>query len=238
MKVFRALPVLFAPVIMFAQGSSRDLDLRFQIGAELTRPYQSLFAEVPNINHGGYDRFFAQPDYQIGLQVRMIGELPGTHGFYYELGGRLETSSRLDFNTWINGVYVDTHDVQVSYSYFTFGGAYIWASKFGLSVGCHLEGRIESISSSGPVYQEWDYENPGKLDGKSTYLRPWGRLSMDFTFNNRGKVRPLIGIEGAYPLLNREQRNHRWYAGETQEPRMMETIAPRGSVACYAGFRF
>ncbi|MCL1907848.1 MAG: hypothetical protein FWG12_00595 [Holophagaceae bacterium] len=249
MKILSTIAILFASAMLFAQGNSQDLDLRIQIGAELTRPYESLMYEKYITNTGGSKDLFAQPGYQAGLQIRILGELPGTHGFYYELGGRFETASRLDFKWHINdNYYIDTQDVQVSYSYFSFGGAYLFNFDHGLSVGAHLEGRVEAISASGSAFVNERFDLPIPVEGKSSYLRPWVRLSMDYTFNNHGSVRPFIGIEGAYPVLSREQRGYRWNlqgltpehidGGNTQDPRLMETIAPRGSVAFYAGFRF
>ena|GEM_PF-1558342 len=262
MKVLRAVAILFTPAILFAQGSSRSLDLRVQLGVELTRPYESLMEENALTQWGRRD-LFAQPDHQVGLQARMLGELPGTRGFYYELGGRIETSSRLNFKYHIfNGYndreFIDMQDVQISYSYFSFGGAYLWNANFGLSVGAHLEGRVEAISSSGSAFVIPDgegYDTPIPVTGSASYLRPWARLSLDYTFNNHGKVRPFIGIEGAYPLVKREQRGTRWnlqgsywvpgeeegelvrFTGKTQDTRLMEAIAPRGSLAFYFGFR-
>jgi len=227
-RVVSTIAVLLASVSALAQSGSRDLDLRVQIGAELTRPYKSILFQADK------HKYRAQPDYQTGLQLRMLGELPGTSNFYYELGGRLETSSRLNYNVIIDGTYINTYNVQISYSYFSFGGAYILNWNSGFSIGAHLEGRVERISSSGPVYK--DYVFDGNLDGSATYLRPWFRLSTDFTFNNSGKVRPFIGIEGAFPITKRGQRSN-WEIGQPQDKRLMESIAPQGSAACYFGFR-
>jgi hypothetical protein len=60
---------------------------------------------------------------------------------------------------------------------------------------------------------------------------------MDFTFNNRGSFRPFIGVEGSYPLMEREQRHTWMLTEEPQEKRLLESMMPRGSVAAYIGLR-
>ncbi|MDR2561292.1 MAG: hypothetical protein LBC63_05945 [Holophagales bacterium] len=233
MKIQFIIAILAAQASLFAQGYSRPLDLRFQVGAEMTRPYESLFFRDKAM---GFD-YISQADFQTGPLIRMLGEFPVGKGFYYELGGRPETDSRLDFNTTIENTDIDTHDVKVYYSYFSFGVGAMYNWNFGLSIGAHLEGRVERIVSTGPLYENNDLLNPMPLDGSVSYTRPWGRVNMDFTFNNHGRVRPFIGVEGAYPVLTREQR-HYWSRGVRQENRFMESIAPRGSIAAYLGFRF
>jgi len=231
MRIKFILAILAAQVSLFAQGYSRPLDLRFQVGAEKTRPYESLFYRTSEFD------YISQADFQTGPLIRMLGELPVGRGFYYELGGRPETNSRLDFNTDIDGTYIDTQDVKIYYSYFSFGVGAMYNWNFGLSMGAHLEGRVERIISTGPLYESGNLLNPMPMDGRVSYTRPWGRVNMDFTFNNHGRVRPFIGVEAAYPILTREQK-HTWSRGVMQEKRFMESIAPRGSIAAYLGFRF
>ena len=231
MKAVIPTVLLSASVFMSAQSGARDLDLRIQAGAEKTRPYQSVLHSSQDIGV-----IKAQPDYQIAPTIRMLGELPGAPGFYYSLGGKLESTSNFLLNE--NGI--DMREVEVAYSYFSFGASCILNTRIGFSLGFHLEGRIERIITSGTLY-EYDENNQitssGILEGKISYLRPWGRVSMDFTFNNSGRVRPFIGIEGAYPITRREQRVS-WNKVESQDSNLMEAIAPRGSVGCYIGFRF
>ena len=228
MKIINMLAVLVAPASMLAQDAARSLDLRFQIGVELTRPCQSVFYRIDNHN------LKAQPGYQYGLQARMLGELPILDNFYYQFGGRVETASRLDYNPTINAVQINTRDVQVAYSYFSFGGGYLVGRSDATSLGLHLEGRLEAISISGPLYADYDQTN---IDNSTSYMRPWFRVSLDYTFDTQGRARPIIGVEGAYPLTNREQRHYWSIGGEAQEKRLLESIAPQGSVAAYIGFR-
>jgi hypothetical protein len=235
MKIANAFAVLLAPSFMFAQSGPRNSDLRIQVGPELTRPNQTLFSPPDQ-----YYLYYAQPDYQTSGLIRMMGELPGMRGFYYGVGGRFETSSRLDFNERIGDTYYDTQDVQLKYSYFSFGAGCIYNVNFwqlGFSVGAHLEGRVEALSIAGPLYENGDFQNPIPLTGRASYLRPWGRVHVDFTFNSRGNIRPFIGVEGAYPLLEREQRHPWTLLDEPQEKRLLESMMPRGSVAAYIGFR-
>jgi len=231
-----AIAVAFASFFVSAQDRIRvrDLDLRIQVGVEKCQPRQSNFIPRPAGSPVDDPDLMVQPDEQIAPQIRMIGEMPGTRGFYYELGGRFEGFSPMDYNRVYDGNLIDARDVEVSYSYFGVGVAYIFAARWGLSLGLHLEGRIERIESSGPIYIN---EEPSRLDGAATYLRPWGRVSMDFTFNNSGRLRPFIGVETALPLMERQQKNAYWAKGQPQDIRLMESIAPDRSVACYIGFR-
>jgi hypothetical protein len=41
----------------------------------------------------------------------------------------------------------------------------------------------------------------------------------------------------AVPLMKRAQNNAFWAAGQRQEGRLLESIAPDRSVECYAGLR-
>jgi hypothetical protein len=226
-KAASTTAILFASTALFAQANNRDLDLRIQIGAERTRPNQSILVQNSMIE------IKVQPDFQTGITARMLGELPGIPGFYYQIGGMFDASSKMTFNN--NDI--DTRDIEVSYSYFSFGGSCMFASKSGFSIGAHLEGRVERVVASGTT---WIYDvrwNP--IDMETTvanYLRPWGRVSMDITFNNSGKVRPYIGIEASYPLTKRENKTP-WSLAGPQNSRLMESLAPQGSMGCYLGFR-
>jgi len=222
-KVVIPIAVLFASAAMSAQDGASELDLRIQIGAEMTRPYQSVLVQDIKV----------QPDYQTGLQLRMLGEIPGAPGFYYQFGGKLESSS--NYKYYDNGI--DMRDVEVAYSHISFGASYLWNWKSGFSLGAHLEGRAERIVVSGPVYDDNQTAPVGNFDGKVSYFRPWGRLSMDYTFNTSSKYRPFMGIEGAYPITRREQKVS-WNLLDELDSNLMEAIAPRGSIGCYIGLRF
>jgi hypothetical protein len=227
-----ALASTFAP----AQTKLKGLDLRIQVGAEKSRPHQSNLIPGP----AGDPDLTVQPDYQIVPLIRMIGEMPGARGLYYEVGGRFEGFSHLDYNREYTNelgraLWIDTRDVEVAYSYFSVGVAYMYCPKWGLGLGLGLEGRLERIESSGQMYI--DDEPAGRLDGAATYLRPWGRASLDFTFNNSGRFRPFVGAAMAVPLMKRAQNNAFWAAGQRQEGRLLESIAPDRSGECYAGIR-
>jgi hypothetical protein len=235
MKIARSLAILLSPSFMFAQGGPRDLDLRIQVGPEKTRLNQSIIAQMGNYLQ------FVQPDYQTSGLIRMMGELPGTRGFYYGIGGRFETASRLDFNEVVGDDNIDTHDVKLKYSYFTFGAGYIYNLNFwhlGISLGAHLDGRVEALSVEGPLYKnDPGFQNGVMLNGRASYLRPWGRVHVDLTFNSRGKIRPFIGVESSYPLMNRERRNKWELTEDPQEKRLLESMMPKDSVAAYIGLR-
>jgi hypothetical protein len=227
-KAASATAILFASTALLAQVDSRDLDLRIQVGVERTRPNQSILVQTPDIE------IKVQPEYMTGITARMLGELPGCHGFYYQIGGMLESSSKMTF--FDNGI--DTRDIEISYSYFSFGGAAMFASKSGFSIGAHLEGRVERVVATGATWLllggRWV---PFDMEATAAnYLRPWGKLSMDLTFNNSGKVRPLFGIEASYPLTKRKNSST-WSLLGPQDSKLMESLAPQGSFGFYFGFR-
>jgi hypothetical protein len=221
--------VVFASLFASAQDRDRGLDLRIQVGAEKSQPSPS------NLIRDALPNPTVQPDQQTVPLIRMTGEMPGTHGFYYEVGGRLEGFSNLDYNRAYAWGQLDTHEVEVAYSYLGLGVAYMYCPSWGLGLGLHLEGRLERVESSGPVYI--DGAPVGRFDGGVTYLRPWGRASLDFTFNNSGRIRPFIGAAMAVPLLKRDQKDAFWDPDQRLESRLLESIAPDRSIECYIGFR-
>jgi hypothetical protein len=234
-KFVGLVALLLASGFLSAQDGTRGLDLRIQAGIEQTRPFQSIL--LSDFSNPGNPRDFKiQPDKLNGVSVRMLGEWPDTPGVYYELGGMFKATTKYDYDFIGAETGYDMSEIEVAYSYFGFGCAYILNTRVGFSVGAHLEGRIERIVTSGPLYQ--NDQIIGNLDGSVSYLRPWGRLSMDFTFNNSGNVRPYIGIEASYPLTKQDQKDARWNLGQLQDERLMKSIAPQGSLGAYIGFRF
>lgn len=206
------------------------LDSRFQAYVELSYPTQIVVA-----NAGGNQN--DQPKRQTGFGFRYLGEIAGTHGLYYELGGMFDASSTFSFSgTLPDGVTtLDMTSAKLTDSYWALGAAYLFKAGDNGSLGVHLEGRGEYLRLQGQVSGS-TFAQPLQLDHSTTYLRPWLRVSGDYTFPTGKPVRPFVGLEGSYALLK---------TGQTRVPdftnlddRTVRSLAPRYSGAVYAGLRF
>jgi hypothetical protein len=199
------------------------LDGRIQVFAELSRPAEIVLA--PGLND--------QAKRQTGIGVRFMGELASHQGWYYELGGMFDTSSKFTIN---DGSLVDLTGVKVSESYWALGGAYMGKVGDSLTWGAHLEGRGEYLNISGPaVVGGTTYP----LYQSTTYLRPWVRGSFDYTFAGIGaKMHPYIGVEGNYAITRTTQTELPTNNLPTVDNRTLKSMAPRATAALYAGIRF
>ncbi len=227
MKTLTLLVAALAAPLVVAQESPSVLDARVQLFTELIQPRQFVYANP------GTGELNDQAKGQAGLGFRVLGELPYTLGWYYELGGRLDSSSNLTLNTTV----VDARDIQIRYSYWSAGVAYLW--NFGpLSLGAHLEGRGEALSALGEEFRAGI--SNGKVSQSTTYLRPWVRVSLDLTFG-KSKVRPFVGGEAGVALTRTTQtRIVPLPSGSSGglDDRTLRAMAPTASVAFYGGLRF
>jgi hypothetical protein len=224
-----AAMLVAAPV--FAQSASDGLEARIQLFGEFSRPREFSYNET---------FVKAQADNQVGIGIRLMGEIPGTTGWFYEVGGRLDSSSKLGTKyTDSLGVTWDTTDIQFKYSYFSIGGAYLWNSG-PLSVGFHLEGRGEALRLQG---EEWKQTGAapqvsgGKVDQSCTYFRPWARVSVDFTMKASG-VRPYVGADVSLAITQTSQTRATPVSNGGLEVRTLRAMAPQFAAGVYAGIRF
>jgi hypothetical protein len=202
---------------------SPSLDGRIQVFAELSRPAEIVLSP-------GLD---AQPNRQTGAGVRFLGELASHPGWYYELGGMFDTSSKF---TTSEGTTVDLTGVKVSESYWALGAAYMGKIGDSLTWGAHLEGRGEYLNISGSAVVNG---TPYQLYQSTTYLRPWVRGSFDYTFANIGaKMHPYVGVEGNYAITKTSQTELPTNNLPAVDNRTLKSMAPRASAALYAGIRF
>lgn len=237
----KTLPILVATLCcgaLSAQEYTQKLDGRVILFGEVVRPAQFTLASVA----GGDAK--DQADAQVSLGVRFIGEIAMAPGFYYELGGRTESASNLLTNGDVGGgVTLNATQMRISYSYWMVGAAYM--KTFGrMTLGAHLEARGEAIRAVGTLVAS---QAPPKrsADVGNTYLRPWVRLSADFTLGS-GTYRPILGVEGAFALTRMTQVEVDPALGAPTgtgdgymfSKRTLNSMAPRFSGGVYAGIRF
>jgi len=168
-----------------------------------------------------------------------MGELASAPGFYYELGGKFDSSSHFKFNGTVpgsSGATVDMQNVKLTDSYWSLGAAYEFILQDTLSLGAHLEARGEYLQLAGQVSSSivptYEYSQT------TTYLRPWVRLSGDYTFLGAGHMlRPFVGVEGAVAITKTTQTETPNLGGPI-DGRTLKAMAPRYSYAAYAGVRF
>lgn len=232
MKTPLLAAALFSTAI-FGQTAGQKLEGRIEIFAEYSRPREVIFGIA---NSPSELRDQADSQYN-GGGLRFMGELPGTQGWYYLLGGKLESSSRLSFNGPIQTTPVsnwDTTDISIRHSYWVAGISRLFDLGGGATVGVHGEGRGEAISAVGQLYSN-GLPSGDPTEISTTYFRPWLRGSFDWTIRRSG-MSPYFGLEAAVPLIKTSQ------SGAVAPSRMtsntLKSMAPAFSAGIYAGLRF
>lgn len=229
-------PILVAALsatALFGQTPSQALEGRVEIFGEFTRPRQVIFG-VASVTPAVEVRDQAESQYN-GGGIRLSGELPGTQGWYYMLGGRLESSSKFGFNGVVSGVTtLDMTDVSIRYSYWVVGISKHFDLGSGLTLGVHGEGRGEALSAVGDVFSSGIQVQPS-VNTSTTYFRPWLRASFDWTFPRSG-VAPYLGVEAAVPLIKTSQSTA--VAPTQMTSNTLKAMAPAFSAGIYAGLRF
>lgn len=226
-------PILVAALsatALFGQTSGPALDGRVEIFGEFMRPRQVIFG-VAGSNTEIRDQADAQYN---GGGLRLSGELPGTQGWFYQLGGRLVSSSKLDFNGTVSGATTyDTTDLNIRYSYWVAGISRQFSLGGGMALTVHGEGRGEAITAVGDVYTGG--APTVSVHKSTTYFRPWLRTSLDWTVPMAGKS-PYFGFSLALPLVKTNQSGS--IAPTTWDSNTLKAMAPGFSVDVYAGLRF
>lgn len=227
MKKLSLLTVALSAGALFGQSSSTG-EARVQIFGDFVRASDQVIAQIGSV--GVTDQAKAQT----GFGIRFIGELPGTSNWFYQLGGRLASTSKFETNgTVAPGIRVDATDVKFGYSYWSIGGGYHW--NFGdFTLGTHLEGRGEALSAKGYLYVTGG-TGSGPVDHSVTYLRPWVRLSGDWSFK-AGSVQPFIGLDASLAITKTSQNS---VLGLTVlDDRNLKAMAPNASFGLYVGLKF
>lgn len=225
-------PILFAALsatALFAQTSAQALEKRVEAFGELTRLRDVKFSNASGgdiIDRAGYHK------YSGGL--RLMGELPGTQGWYFSLGGKLESSARLATNGAVGGgATLNTTDVSIRYSYWLAGVSKLFDLGSGLTIGAHGEARGEAISAVG--YVQASPSGSGDVNQSTTYLRPWIRASIDWTWKRPG-VSPYLGLDIGMPLVRTNQSAA--VAPTQMDSNTLKSMAPASTANVYVGLRF
>ena len=102
------------------------------------------------------------------------------------------------------------------------------------SLGFHLEGRGEALAAQGAQF-DGAGTMVGRVDASSTYLRPWGRLTLDGSFH-LGSLRPYVGVEVSGTPVKTTQTQ--LVALSSMDSRTLRSMAPTASAALYLGLHF
>jgi hypothetical protein len=211
-----------------AAQDAPNLDARIQVFVELFRPSQVVIYDST-----ASGQIKDQPGRATAIGARFMGELGSARNFYYELGGMLDGSSKFTFQ----GGGWDLTDVKVTESYWTVGMAYLYKPNPYGSLGVHLEGRGEYIRVQGAVYANGT--DIVQLDGAQTYLRPWVRVSADYTFQGIGEsMHPFVGVDGGMALTRTTQSAPPDPNNPSLDSRTICALAPEASASVYLGMRF
>jgi hypothetical protein len=224
-KISSILALTLAGGTLFAQSPGLELDARFQIFGEISRPVSITVFQGPDIQD--------EPLRQTGLGARFMGEIPGAPHVYYELGGKGSSTSHFTYNGSIgNGNTMDLTALKVSNSYWSVGAAYLGHPVETLTLGAHLEARGEALNARGQVTT-----NQGVLPVyvSTTYLRPWVRLSADVTVPMLG-LRPYIGLDASAAVTRTTQTQ--FISINLMDNRTLKSLAPNFAAALYLGIRF
>ncbi|MDE3245023.1 MAG: hypothetical protein KGN80_02970 [Acidobacteriota bacterium] len=228
MKTITLLTVAMLATPLAAQVPDRGGESRVQVHGEFMRPRQIL------IPRSGLNDLQDQAENQIGFGIRLLGEIPGTNNWYYTLGGKLESSSKFASKPSSLNDNTDTTGIKYKYSYWTVGAGYMWGLAPGLSLGAHLEVRGESLNAAGDWYTGTS-GTPLHVDASSTYVRPWGRLSLDYAFKAAG-TSPFIGVDAAVAMLKTDQGNPQPIS--VWDEKTVKSMAPQASFSVYVGLKF
>ena len=226
MKTITLLTAAMLVTPLAAQAPDRGGESRIQLHGEFMRPRQVVIGQV-NLND-----VKDQAENQIGFGIRLIGELPGTNDWYYELGGKLESSSKFASKPSAPNGQTDTTGVKFKYSYVTLGMGYLWGLAPGLSLGAHLEARVEALNLSGTMYTNSAAQ---QVDASVTYVRPWARVSLDYAFR-AGGTSPFIGVDASLAMLKSSQDSI--VALAAADDNTVKSMAPQASFSVYVGLKF
>jgi hypothetical protein len=231
MKILSTVALFLSAGALFAQADQR-LEGRIQLFAENSRPVAITVVNSPAALKD-------QPKAMTGVGIRFMGEIASAPNWYYEVGGRLDASSNFTLNGDIGGGNgLDLTAASVSSSYWSLGAAYIFRPVEALSLGLHLEGRGEALSAKGTVYQNLGgagWTSLGNVDVSTTYLRPWVRASVDYSFPV-GSRHPYVGFDVSAAITRTEQTQ--FVSLNLMDNRTLKSLAPNFAAGFYLGVRF
>jgi hypothetical protein len=227
-KSISILAAALAAGTLFAQAPGSSLDARVLLFGEVERPSAFIVDQV-----GTKD----QASDQWGGGIRFMGEIASAPGWYYELGGKFDASSNLVYRGNVTPTYyLDNTDVRIDDSYWSLGGAYLF-NMGPVALGLHLEARGERLEIVGTVYDNTGagIVAGGTYDATNTYLRPWGRISLDYSWR-MGNARPFFGADAALAFFHSSQTIPQALA--QVDDRTLRSMAPRSALSIYLGMHF
>ena len=233
MKTLTVLAAAMLVAPLAAQLPDRGGQGRIMLFGEFMRPREVIIG-----NPTPTTELKDQAENQIGLGFRLMGEVPRLNNWYYELGGKLESSSKFAITPSAANNYTNTTGLKYKYSYWMAGFGYMWDLSPGLNLGAHLEVRGEALNASGDFYTGGTASNPGPaqhVDHSTTYVRPWFRLNMDYAFKAAG-TSPFIGLDASLAMLKGTQ--DKGLAPTQWNDNSVKSMAPQATFSVYLGMRF
>mgnify|MGYP001342179048 CR=1 FL=1 len=225
---FMSIPVaMLVAGALSAQGISSDLNARVIVFGESTQTAGILLGQ------GIKD----QAGYQTGAGIRIMGQVAQDSPWFWELAGRFSSSARMVTNRDISSTppanVLDVTKTKVQYSYWSIGAAYLLPLGTMVDLGCHLDGRGETINPKG----EYSTTNGGtaRIDAHTVYFRPWVRCSLTAKIK-MGSLTTLFGGEAGLPLLSTTQK-HIVPMSEI-DTQTLRAMAPKWSGSFFAGVQF
>ena len=185
------------------------------------------------LGQGIKDQADRQTGFGLRLQLNMAGESP----WFGELSARFQSGAAMSTNRDISSVppanILNVTKVQVDYSYWAVGAAYLIPLGASGGFGVHIEGRAETINPKG----SYSTTNGGtaQIDAMTVYFRPWVRLSLEGRIKT-GSLLTLIGADLGVAATKASQRSI--VPMSQMDAPTLRALAPTWSGALYAGVQF
>jgi hypothetical protein len=223
-KITKVLVIALSAGTLFAQAPTQELDSRIQIFGELIRPTSYT------LGNGAGQTAKDQAGRSWGVGMRFMGEIASARNWYYELGGKLDSSSQLAYNA--GGTNLT--DIKITHSYWSVGAGYLAPLGSAFSLGFHLEGRGETMAAQGAIQTNGVVSN--RVDAGNTALRPWGRLSLDGSWH-MGSLHPYVGVDVAATPVKTTQTAPISDLSQLDN-RTLRSMAPNVAGSVYVGLHF
>jgi hypothetical protein len=223
-KIISTLAAVMAVATLSAQDAPNAQEARLLLFGEFVQPMKYQVAT------GISD----QADGQVGGGLRFMGQVVPSSRWFYELSGRLESSSNF---TNISSVGADLSKVKVTYSYWSVGGAYLLPLGKAADLGFHLEARSENVRVQGSAfYTVGGVTVQDPADGGNTFMRPWARVSLDFSIPMESKAF-ILGADAGIALLRTYQTDTGMLLSQMDD-RTTRSLAPQAAFGVYVGLKF
>jgi hypothetical protein len=219
-KIAMILVTALSATGMFAQAPAENLGARIQVYGEAIQPRSlSMIGGVSD-----------KAGSSVGVGFRFMGEIASARCWYYEVGGKLDSSSNFKLNDGVN----DLTDMKFTHSYWSLGLGYLAPLGSSVSLGFHLEGRGETLSCQGTYFK--GPVPSGTVDAGNSFLRPWFRVSLDGSWH-MGSLNPYVGVEVAATPV-RTTQTVLVTSPSDMDNRTLRSMAPQADAAVYFGLQF